>query len=299
MNGFCWWLTGIASGALEPNERDAVLGDFTESGEAGGQALCGILSLIARRQAELWKDWRPWLILASLVIPLAWLLSIAARLTAGSSAVYLWSYLNNWDWALLRYATFWYILRDAAIAVSTQCAILICWSWSAGFLLGSVSRRLVPSNCLLFCLISLLGEVLVASRYLQNWFFHPFAQQSDPVSALMAYRELFPVLVLLALVLIPIAWAMRGARLKQLPKPVRIILLIAGIFTIIGMVIQQPGLGFFVKAHGRLGFLSGWPREFLHFVVYWPVAYLLAGTIVHRWQRTATHESLIRNTGDS
>lgn len=105
--------------------------------------------------------------------------------------------------------------------------------------------------------------------------------------------------VVVVLVLIPLLWAMRcGARLKGLPKPVRIILLIAAIFTIAGMTIQQPGLGFFVSAHRQLEFLRGWPREFLHFVVYWPIAYLLAGTIVHRWQRRATHESLIHTTGD-
>ena len=35
MNGICWWLADIASRMLEPGERDVVLGDFAESGEAG------------------------------------------------------------------------------------------------------------------------------------------------------------------------------------------------------------------------------------------------------------------------
>ena len=86
------WLVDTTARVLEPDERDAVLGDFAESGEAGGRALRGLLGLVIRRQAVLWKNWQPWLVLVSLLVPLAWLLSIAAKLTAGLSAVYVWSY---------------------------------------------------------------------------------------------------------------------------------------------------------------------------------------------------------------
>jgi hypothetical protein len=281
-----WRLVEIASSMLKPDERDAVLGDFAESGETGGQALRGVLSLVLRRQAALWKEWRPWLVLVGVLIPLAWLLSIAAKLTAGGSAVYLWFYLNNWDWTLLRYVSFWYFLRDAAIAVSVQYAILICWAWSAGFLLGSVSRRIAPTNFLLFCLISVLGEVLLVSRYLRHWF-RP--AQSDPVSALLVYRELFPVLVLLVLVVIPVVWAIhRGARLRRLPKFGRISLLVIATLAIVGMAIRQPGLGFSVNAHKQLAFLHGWPTRALQLIVYWPVVYLLVSTIMRRWQKEST-----------
>lgn len=296
MTGICWQLVTVASRVLEPDERDAVMGDLAESGETGGRALRDVSGLILRRQAALWKDWRPWLVLVSLVVPLAWLLSIATNLTAGGSAVYLWSYLNNWDWTLLRYPSFWYILRDAVLAVSAQYAILICWSWSAGFLLGSVSRRAITVNILLFCLISAAGEILGVSRYLGRWF-RP--AQSDPVSAIPIYREILPVLLLLGLVVIPVVWATRrGAGLNRLPKPLKIALLIGAVLAIVSMTLQQPGLGFYLNAHRQLAFLRGWPREFLHFFVYWPIVYLLAGTIVHRWQRRATHESLIHTTGD-
>ncbi|MBZ5634636.1 MAG: hypothetical protein LAO55_16045 [Acidobacteriia bacterium] len=55
---------------LEPDEREASRGDLAESGEHGGQALLGLVGLVVRRQAALWKDWRPWLALVGLVIPL-------------------------------------------------------------------------------------------------------------------------------------------------------------------------------------------------------------------------------------
>jgi hypothetical protein len=63
-------LVEIAAGVLEPGERETVLGDFAECGDTGAQALRGLFGLIARRQAALWMDWRPWLVLVSLVVPL-------------------------------------------------------------------------------------------------------------------------------------------------------------------------------------------------------------------------------------
>jgi hypothetical protein len=37
MTGFSWWLVDRASRLLESDERDAVQGDFAESGTAGGR----------------------------------------------------------------------------------------------------------------------------------------------------------------------------------------------------------------------------------------------------------------------
>ncbi len=70
---------------LEPDEREAVRGDFAESGETSGQALRNVLGLVLRRQAALWKDWRPWLALVGLVAPLGVLLSLVARREAGTA----------------------------------------------------------------------------------------------------------------------------------------------------------------------------------------------------------------------
>ncbi len=97
MTRTCWWLVDILCRLLEPNERDAVSGDIAESHETGGQALRGVLGLVARRKAALWKRWRPWLVLAGLVIPLGLLLGLVARRTADGSAVYIWLYANNWN----------------------------------------------------------------------------------------------------------------------------------------------------------------------------------------------------------
>ena len=70
-----WLFVDIVSRLLEPDEREFVRGDFAESGETGGRALRDLLGLVVRRQAALWKDWRSWLALLGLIVPIGLLLS--------------------------------------------------------------------------------------------------------------------------------------------------------------------------------------------------------------------------------
>lgn len=291
MTRICWRLAELVSQALQSEERDAVLGDFAESGESEGQALLGVLGLVVRRQAALWKDWRPWLVLVSLVIPLAWLLSLNSRSAASASAVYFWSYLNNWDWSLLKYIGFWYILRDSVVALLMQCVVLVCWSWSAGFLLGSVSRRIMPANGILFCLFSIVGQVLCVSPYLaygyRQFGGRPLPDPHAPISALLFYREVFPVIVQTVLVIVPVLWAMRRGitDLRRLPASVRVLLLAVASFTAIVMTIREPGLGFFIDPYVQRAIFHNLPRRMWQFLVYWPIAYLLISTLAHRWRK--------------
>ena len=81
-----WWFVDRVSRMLEPGERDAVLGDFAESGLTAAPALRDLLGLIIRRQAALWKDWRPWLALLLVVAPFGILLSLICRSLAEGSA---------------------------------------------------------------------------------------------------------------------------------------------------------------------------------------------------------------------
>src|SRR5260370_23090728 len=97
MNRIFWGLVDISSRMLNPEEREVVRGDLAESGEKGSRALRDVLGLVVRRQAALWTDWRPWLTLVRLVVPLGVLLSIASKSTADGSAVYIWMYADNLD----------------------------------------------------------------------------------------------------------------------------------------------------------------------------------------------------------
>lgn len=64
-----WPLMNVVSRLLEPEEREAVLGDLAEAGKNTRQALPSVLGLVVRRQAALWKNWRPWLAAFGLALP--------------------------------------------------------------------------------------------------------------------------------------------------------------------------------------------------------------------------------------
>jgi len=293
MNRICWWLVDIVSRALEADERDAVRGDLAESDDSPGHALVSVLGLVVRRQAALWKHWRPWLIMTLLIAPLGMLLSVASRLAADQNATYIWLYANNWDWALLRYAEFWYELRDSAVFVVMRCLPLVCWSWTGGFVLGSVSRRLIPANAVLFCVTLLLGE-LFAPSYLAFWRGYvehslalpPIPDAGNPISALSFYKEILPLIVQAILVAIPFLWGMRrGVDLGRFQPFLRTAIWTAAIVALIVLIIQEPGVGFFLAAYRHPEIWQSWQVRVSQLVVYWPAAYLISYAVARRWRR--------------
>jgi hypothetical protein len=136
-------LLEIAAGLLEPDDRDGVLGDLVEAGETAWQAFCGVLGLLVRRQAMLWKSWRPWASSVGLALPASFLL-MGFSVSVSSS--------------------FQYLLTDGPVTsgriqlLVSQLVLLTAWSWTSGFVVGSLSRRTlwvsIASSCLpcLFCL---------------------------------------------------------------------------------------------------------------------------------------------------
>lgn len=271
-----WWLVEIASRALELEERDAVRGDLQESGEGASQALRGVLGLAVRRQAALWMGWRPWVILVFLILPLAMLLSIAARITGSLSATYAWLYFSNWDWGLLRYAEFWYELRDSMAFLFARGLSLACWSWTAGFVLGSVSRRLLPANGVLICLALLASGIFAAPRYLAYIFQAP--DSSDPSGNLILYRIILPWVLQILLVVAPCLWAMRqGAGMGRRPALLRTAIWTAAIVALAVMTLRQPGVGGFLRTYQHPGFWQG--IRALQLVVYWPALYVIGNAI--------------------
>ena len=166
MTRICWWCVDIVSRMLEPDERDAVRGDFAESGETSGQALRGLLGLVLRRQTALWRNWRPWLALVGAVAPFGILLSLVSRRMAQSSAVTSWLYLNNWDWTYVRNTGFRLDFAHDVAVVLFEFLLLSCWSWTSGFVLGYLSRRAIWINGALFCLVLVTVELLGMPQFL-------------------------------------------------------------------------------------------------------------------------------------
>jgi hypothetical protein len=292
MTRVCWQLVEILSLMLHSDERQAVRGDLAESGETGSQALSDVLGLVVRRQAVLWTHWRPWLTLVGLVVPLGMLLSIVSRRTAGESAVYVWMYANNWKWGDVANAGFWHVFTESVALVLMRYLTLVCWSWTSGYVLGSLSRGIIRVNGVLLCLMLCFGALLGAplylayfSQYLHRAFGLPsIPYPNDPVSALTFYRVMFPLIVQAALVVGPSLWGMRqGEGIARLQPLLRSILYIASIATLAAMVIQNPDLWVFLRVFRRPGIWDGWQIRLLQLVVYWPVGYLVASAIGRHW----------------
>jgi hypothetical protein len=202
-----WRLVELLSGMLARDERDAVRGDIAESGESAAQALRDVLGLVLRRQAMLWKGWRPWLALAALVVPLGMQLGRSSALTAHTSSIYIWMYANNWDWALVKYPGFRHDIAYYAGTYALSYLMLACSAWAGGIAVGWLSRRAISVNAALFC------AVVLTTPYPKV----PFAGGSSnaAVFSLTFYRVVFPVIVQTALVLLPAIWGMRlGSREK-------------------------------------------------------------------------------------
>ena len=254
-----------------------------------------LLGLVVRRQAALWKDWRPWLVLVGLIVPLGMLLSIVSRFTADRSATYIWLYANNWDWALLKYTEFWYEFVDSVALVFAWCLTLVCWSWTAGFVLGSLSRRIVEVYGVLFCLMLVFGGLLGAPRYLailSQYIYRQFPPDThDPIFALAFYRVMLPLMVQAALVAVPSLWGIRqGADVRKFPQVLRTVLWTAAIGTLILLLVQEPGFIFFLKAFWLQRIWQSWQIRLLQQVVYWPVAYLVADAVWRRWHGKTASE---------
>jgi hypothetical protein len=53
-----------------------------------------LLGLVARRQALAWSNWRSWLALAALVVPLGMAMSLVSRFWADRGAISVWFYVK-------------------------------------------------------------------------------------------------------------------------------------------------------------------------------------------------------------
>jgi len=132
-------LVDLVSQLLERDEREVVLGDLEESGESGRQALVAVLGLVVRREAALWKNWRPWLAAFGIAMPSSFLLM---GFSLSVSRAYRQFLDPGPGFALL------------------LCNVLLLagWSWTGGFVVGSVSRRTVwvsAALCFAPCLFCL------------------------------------------------------------------------------------------------------------------------------------------------
>lgn len=172
MTSALWSLVEFAAAPLAQQERDAAIGDSLEAGDSAWQALSSVLGLVLRRQLLLWKSWRPWLAVFGVGVPGTTLLmyvSVSVTCTFDrlmGFQISRWAPTGHEGFALLLCHIF----------------LLIAWSWTGGFTLGSLSPRTLWLNATLGWFLAL---------YFANHFRH-FGSES--LANLSPYLFLVPAI---------------------------------------------------------------------------------------------------------
>lgn len=269
-----WRLLSVLARALEPAERDVVLGDLAESGEGMGAAARDLLGLIVRRQLGLWVFWRPWLALLGVSCVAGLSLSrIVFRLN-----VDLYKHAAH-------YATSLTAGQEVAFLLSLAVALSV-WSWTCGFVLGSLSGRAVWLTWSVFYFVVLDSAwtrfVLTGRIILRDPRTHEALLQT--LRFLMGIT--LPLSIGALLFLFPALFgAFVGVRRRILT--VHYAFLIASVNTAL-MILMTWSTGWFDPAHLPANWPAvPWSTRLLPFLwVSWPAAYLLACSLPTARRRT-------------
>lgn len=149
-----WPLLELASRLLEADEREAVLGDLAEAEETVWKGLRGVVGLIVRRQMALWRTWEPWLAGVGLALPCGYLLphvSISVSCTYERLAFHK------------IYNQYYPTGHEGYLLLLCHILLLIAWSWTAGYVMGTVSRQTVA--------VSTAVSMLPPAMFLERCFF--------------------------------------------------------------------------------------------------------------------------------
>ncbi len=128
---------GWVARLLAPDERAVALGDFEELGVTGWRALREIVGLVLLHQAQLWKNWRPWVALLGV---------------AGMAGAVLGRLLFYFDVAfgleISAYSHYQVFMNDRTLSEVifrlTYLFLITCASsWTIAYVLGRVSRAAV------------------------------------------------------------------------------------------------------------------------------------------------------------
>jgi hypothetical protein len=125
---------------LTPHEREAVLGDLTELDVTGWHSVANVLDLYVRRRLEPWKGWRPWLAAFGLALPFS-LLLMGLSITIAKSG-------QSWVNANVLNASHVTLGPGFALLLS-NILLLVAWSFTGAFVMGSISRRTVRISVVL------------------------------------------------------------------------------------------------------------------------------------------------------
>jgi hypothetical protein len=146
MNATAWPLLELSTRLLDPEEREVVLGDLQETHETTWRGLLDVFSLVLHRQAGLWRDPRPWIAGFVVALPSSYLLT-----TASLSVTCTYQRLVNHR----VFVGHWPTGHEGFPLLLCHMLLLIAWSWTAGYMIGSVSRRTLWASVVLAAVPSL------------------------------------------------------------------------------------------------------------------------------------------------
>ena len=268
------WLLSFLARALEPPERDVVLGDLAESGAGFGQAMRDLLGLIVRRQVGLWTSWRPWLALFGVCG------------VAGLSLSGLVFRLNvDLHKYVVGYATDLTPRQEVAFFLCLAGALLV-WSWTCGFVLASLSGRAVWLTWSLFYFVVLDSAwarlVLSGHIILRGPRTHEALLDSLQGTLQLFMIATLPLSIAALLFLFPALFgAFVGLRWRILPVRYTYLL---GSVNIALVLVATWATGWYDPAHLPAAWPRvPWPERLLPFlIVSWPAGYLLVCSLSTR-----------------
>jgi len=143
------WILRLAARALEPGEREVVLGDLAEQGSSGARRLFDVPGLVGRRQLLIWTSWQPWFALVGIVGVSGYYLSgMLYGLNVG-----IFEQVLAWRRYDVHYNTGVTSFRDDVIQMSCLAAAMFFWTAVNASLLRRLSGRATWLTVLLFYIV--------------------------------------------------------------------------------------------------------------------------------------------------
>ena len=163
MNASAWPLVELSTRLLDADEREVVLGDLVETHETTWRGLLDVFGLVLRRQAGFWRDRRPWVAGFVVAFPSSYLLMIASF-----SVTCTYQRLVNHR----VFVGHWPTGHEGFPLLLCHMLLLIAWSWTAGYLVGSVSRRTLWASLVLGA-VPVLLDLCMSGWWLSFFLFLP------------------------------------------------------------------------------------------------------------------------------
>ncbi len=281
--GAAWRLAERLSALLDPRERDAVWGDVLECRASGPEALRDVAGLVVRRHAGAWLQWQPWAALLLGAIPLGIVLSFVSRWWADGSAIYLHLYEGRLNWAYLQHRAARGDFIEFVAGLLVDCAALAAWSWTCGVGLGTLSRRtrwIAAAICVVLVFSATAGTTTTARA---------FANQET--FALPFYGTIYPLLLRVLFVVLPLAWGVRTSARIVAMRPSRVMWLAGVIVALTAFEARgiESSLTFGARIlpppgpDGITGSADdGRPLRLLPLAMMWPAVYLAICSVRRR-----------------